>query len=284
MVRSPSALRLPLSLALALVATYGLTACEGATEDGALIASALLGPDGGEVSGEGITLSVPAGALTTETELEIRHATESELGAPGYQQSGGVVTLHPEELELRRPAALTFGDAGDRAAVLFRQDGLRIASPGTTAYIHELDRATAVIADEDLMPRAVVSAPGLASSPDAGAEYRDLVHFTVGVAEPSRLSVILTIFDSSGAYAKNLNGEGEGDCGFRLADVTGGSLVTDCSMERVTGIINTAGSTVDFDASSFLAGDLETPVTVGVVVGGGEIAYQAGFFEFRTGS
>jgi hypothetical protein len=48
--------------------------------------------------------------------------------------------------------------------------------------------------------------------------------------------------------------------------------------------VRVSSDVLDFDIVPFLAGKMETPVTVGVVMGGDEIAYQLGFFSFDTGA
>lgn len=274
-------------VAAGLAAVLGLLVGCPSSDEGEddVFARALIGPEGGEVAGGSVVLDIPAGALTAETEIELRRAEINTLTAPGYRQAGAVISIHPEGLILRQPAALTFTNSRDEPAVLVQQDGLPVATHGDTAYINEFAGAVASTIEEETMPRVVVQEPSLGLRPDdAGTTLRDTVRLSLEVSDTPDLAVVLTIYDTDEAYDKPLNGTGEGECGFRLLNINGGSLAGDCTEGSFTGTVRTTTSLVSFDIEPFLSGKMETPVTVGLVVGNEEVAYHAGFFSFDTGS
>jgi hypothetical protein len=265
--------------------TLLLAACQPEVDPrGELFASAMIGPDGGEVAGGSVTLEIPAGALTADTDIELRRLDGVDLAPPGYTQVGGVVAIFPEDLLLRQPASLTITNSQDRAAVLFEQDGLSVIAEGDTAHINEFSRTAPMVAQAELEPRVTLTMPPtIGRTPsDPGMAFQDLLHMEVAVADTPELAVVLSIYDTEQAYGRPLNGTGSGDCGFRLVNVVGGSLTGDCAEGSLTALIRVSGSLVSFDIESFLAGELPTPVVVGAVVGGDELAYQLGFFGFQT--
>lgn len=267
-------------VSLGLCASLGACKDESGDEMGEVITRQTIGPEGGEISGGGITLTIPAGALTAETEIEIRTA-KANLSAADFTQSGEALALYPDGLVLRQPAELTFGKAPDGPAVLFEQDGLTVAATGTTAYINEL--GTVAIAAAGTQTVSVLMPPLGATPSAAGMAHRDLAHLQLGVSDVADLHMSLTIYDTAGAYEKPLNGTGDGDCGFEVENLSGGSLASGCTEGFHSATIRVSSDVLDFDIVPFLAGKMETPVTVGVVMGGDEIAYQLGFFSFDTG-
>lgn len=247
--------------------------------EGEVLVSVTLGPAGGSVRGGGIALVIPPGALTAETEIEFRRSLQN-LSARDYQQIGDAVGLFPEGLILRRPAELTF--TSDAAGSLFVQDGMTVAG-GATAWINEL----AVVAPaQPGVPVVASSEPALGPSPAmAGALVQDVGHMVFDVTDLAAIpqfNISATLYDVAGHYERSLNGTGEGDCGFQLQQVVGGSLTAGCSEGPRSASIRLASARLEFDVVSFLAGKLDVPVLVGVVAGSEELAYQLGFFEFST--
>jgi hypothetical protein len=248
-------------------------------EKGDLIAAQTIGPDGGTLAGGGIRLEVPANAVTADTDFELRTGT-LDLSARDYVQNGGSFGLYPEGLHLRLPAELTFTGASDDSAVLFGQDGLTVAAQGQRAWINELG---AIASSSAGTPMSSVLEPELGATPDdAGAPHRDMAHMRVMTAETPRFHVALTIYDPEQYYDKPLNGSGEGDCGFRLGNVAGGSLGSDCSSGPLTAEVAVTSAEIAFDVTPYQAGKMETAVVVGVVGGAEDLAYQLGFFAFDT--
>ncbi|MCA9707171.1 MAG: hypothetical protein KDK70_15065 [Myxococcales bacterium] len=275
------------SLRLALAPCLLAGACsEPLPEGGESFASAVVGPDGGQVVGDSVTLDIPPGALSTETTIELRRSDEVDIGLPGYAQSGSTVSLFPQDLQLELPAALTFADGRDRPAVIFEQDGLDVVALGQTAYINELTRAAAAVASADAEPLVTFVAPVLAATPDQAIAMpvHDTFRMELSLADPSsfNLDVVLSAYDVQRAHGRSLRGTGEGECGFRLAQVTGGSLRSDCSDSPFTGTVRTSGTEVSFDVQPFQADGLDVPVAVGVIIGSSEIAFQGGFLGFDT--
>jgi len=255
-----------------------LSGCKELREDaGELLVSKSIGPEGGEISGGGLQLTFPPGALATETTIEIR-ASKTDLSAADYEMEGNARAIHPEELSLKVPAAARFSGA---SGVLFRQDGLTVAANGDTAYINELN----LVAEADAgSPRITAVMPTLSSTPDAtGEAFRDIAPFRLEVRETQDLDLSLTLYDVAQAYMRPLNGSGTGDCGMQLGmTVIGGSITGGCTEGFTTASLRTTSAFVEFDAVPFLSGSLGTPVSVGVVAGDDTLAYQLGFFTFET--
>jgi hypothetical protein len=256
------------------------TACkEDEGEMGELITREVIGPMGGSISGSGLTLDVPAGALTADTEIELR-TSMTNLSARDFVQDGAAVDIGPDEMRLRLPAQLTFDRGPDEPAVLFEQDNLTIASVGSSAWVNEL--GTVAIATAGIVTAEVLE-PSLGGSPSsAGTAFRDLAHFRVALTETPTFNVAMTLYDTEQVYDKPLNGNGEGDCGFELASVQGGSLSSGCSEGQVSARVRVTSAEIQYDVAPYLSGKLDTPVVVGVVGGSDELAFQLGFFSFDT--
>jgi hypothetical protein len=253
-----------------------------AKEKGEVLARETIGPMGGSISGGGLTLQVPAGALTADTELELR-VSKRDLSARDYAQEGAAIDIFPEGTRLRLPAELTFSDGPESPAVLFTQDDLTVAANGSTAWINEL--GTAALASAGIVTVEVLE-PALGTSPSsAGMTHRDAAHFRVALTETPRFNVAMTLYDTEDYYDKPINGtgQGEGDCGFELGTVLGGSLAGGCSDGPLTATIGVTSAEIQFDIAPYQSGKLETPVVVGLIGGSDDLAFQLGFFSFDTG-
>lgn len=257
-----------------------LTGCkEDAGPLGDLIASKTIGPTGGTLSGGGVTLDVPAFALTADTEFELRTSTR-DLSARDFEQSGGAMAIFPENLILRQPAELRFSGGPDEPAVLFEQDGLTVAAMGRSAWINEL--STVAIARAGVQTTMVVAPPLAATPAEAGAAIRDLAHFSVALTETPTFNVAYSLYDTQQLYDKPLNGSGEGDCGVALADVLGGSLAGGCSEGPLTSRVRVTSAMVEYDVTPYQSGKLVTPVVIGMIGGSDDLAFQLGFFAMDT--
>jgi len=267
---------------LALSALVSLpTACkeDDVGEKGEFITRETIGPMGGMIAGGGLTLVVPAGALTADTDFVLR-ATTTDLSARDFDQRGGSFALEPQGMRLRLPAELTLSGGPEEPAVLFTQDGLTVAAAGNSAWINEL--GTASIAKAGVMAAQVVE-PALGPTPaQAGTTFRDLARFRVGLTEVPSFSVALTAYDTAQVYDKPLNGSGDGDCAFEIGGVLGGSLSAECSEGQVTARVRVTSAEIQFDVTPYQSGKLDTPVVVGVVGGAEDLAFQLGFFSFDT--
>jgi hypothetical protein len=92
-------------------------ACSSSTEKNVVGTGAtqmmMIGPEGGSVSLEGTTLTVPAGALASPVPITITSTTAS---IARYQQRSPIFQFDPDGLELAQPATLTLtapGGVGD---------------------------------------------------------------------------------------------------------------------------------------------------------------------------
>lgn len=262
-----------------VVSTLG--ACkEEEQPEGEIITRQTIGPEGGTISGNGLTLTIPAGALTADTDIELR-TSQVPLGARDFEQSGPTVGIYPENLELRLPAELTFDKLPSEPAILFQQDGLTVASIGQVAYINELARVAAAKAGT---PVTSMVDPVFGATPDGAAPLiRDTARLSMATSETPRLQLAFTVYDPAGAYTRPLNGNGAGDCGFELENLVGGSVSVGCTEKPITAEVRVSNDEVQFDLLPFLVGKIDTPVTVGVVAGSEELAYHLGFFQFETG-
>src|SRR5690606_9731952 len=86
-------------LGLSLTAMV-VTACTEEQEQE--LARAVIGPEGGSISGGGMTVEFPAGALPAETEIVLRrHSAALTVGE--YTQRGEAVSIEPSDLRLALP-------------------------------------------------------------------------------------------------------------------------------------------------------------------------------------
>jgi hypothetical protein len=251
-------------------------------------ADALIGPEGGVVShDDGVTLTVPPGALLTTRQIVIRPSSES-LSSGDYKQVGGAYLFEPRDLEFKVPAELTFEskDTPTKPVVLLRPDKRIIAYSGAddraVAYIGSLGVAAMGSAGE---PVATITAPALARTP---AEV-DLTSAAVNVAElkvmPAGTTVIdlgFTAFAPAGMSAAQLNGEGTAYCGFKLGMILGASITGGCSNGLTSATIGLSSPDATAQVVPFLIGKVSEPVIVEVQVGTGDLAVSAGYFAFKT--
>lgn len=267
------------------------TGCKDESGDeGEVLATEAIGPDGGSITARGLTVTIPPGALSAETEIEIRTTSEnlaSALPTGGYERASEPLALFPDGLQLKLPARASYEDPADGAVALYEQDRLTVASRGAGAFVNELGTimlATRVEGEEGGPPGIEVAEPEMSMTFDEpGAAIRDVARFRMSPSDTPRLNLVFTIYDPAGFYEKPLNGTGEGDCGFKFENVRGGSLTTSCAEGPVSGQIRVTSSEVEFDVVPFLAGKMEEPVTVGVIAGGEDLAHWVGFFSFDTG-
>jgi hypothetical protein len=264
--------------ALALAASLGGGCKDDKSEDIDVIARWTLVPQGGTFTGGPVTLELPPGALAAEQEVELR-GSSTDLSALDYVQVGSAYDFS-EPLIFKLPARLTISGDAMNPVVMFRQDGLTVTSNASSAYINELG---AIALAEGGTPHVTSVAPAFGATPEqAGAPLRDAAHMSVMVSDTPQLNLALTIYDPTDYYTKPLNGTGEGDCGFKLENVLGGSLSAGCSEGPLSASIGVTSAQIEFDVVPFLAGKMETAVVVGVVAGGDELAHMLGFFAFDT--
>jgi len=265
-----------------LLWTHAAIGCDTEDEpEGTVLATAVIGPQGGTLEGSGARVVIPAGALTTDMTLEMRTSAQ-DLSARDFVQVGDAIALAPEGFELKLPAEVTFPERGEAPATLFVQDEMTVAA-GDVAWINELS----VIAKAQQGAPIVFSVePQLGPSPTtAGASLRDTGRVIIDISDIGslpHLNLSMTIYDLEGAYDRPLNGTSEGECGFSFEGVLGGSLTAECSEGPGSASIRVTSSRIEFDIEPYLAGKLDVPVTVGVVGGGEDLAYQLGFFTFST--
>lgn len=71
-----------------------------------------IGPDGGEVEGSGVTVNVPAGAVTNPVEISITIQDPGVALPEGWEAAGDVFAVTPHGTTFATPIRLTFPDAG----------------------------------------------------------------------------------------------------------------------------------------------------------------------------
>lgn len=112
------------SWAFALCAVVLLAACNSADEEEAevLVASAVVGSEGGRIEGEGMALDIPGGALQGEEELAVYRRDD---GIEGHALLSPVFRFEPDGLEFAAPATVTLTVPEGTVGVVFwsRPDG-----------------------------------------------------------------------------------------------------------------------------------------------------------------
>jgi hypothetical protein len=96
-------------LSIILVLVFSFIHCNGDDETSRII-SALIGPEGGEITSKDgrLTLTFPPGALTEETSITIRRLNKDEL-SPEFQENDTETAyeLSPDGLEFEQPVAVS---------------------------------------------------------------------------------------------------------------------------------------------------------------------------------
>ncbi len=272
---------LPRLLAGTLLAlTLGVYAISACTPDpDKELARALIGPEGGSISGGGVSVEIPPGALPVETEIVLVEV-DRKLAASDYEQRGKTIAIEPADLRLQLPAEVTMSGKAELPSVLVEAKGRTIAHAGSTAYIEYLG---ALALAETGTPTITLVEPSFGSSPTSPGEgHVDNLHVELQLDGTHRVDLVITAWDydqSQGA----LNGM-KGHCGFKIAQLEGGSLTTGCAEGELTASINAAGDRVSFDILPLHAPKLDTPVAVGVLASDEQLGYSLGYFGFSTGS
>ena len=252
-------------------------------------ADALIGPEGGVVAhDDGVTLTVPAGALLVTRQIIIRPSDE-KLSRGTFEQVGNSYLIEPRDLEFRVPAELTFDtDVPERPSVLLKPGETRViayssADDRPTAYIGSLGVVAAAKGGE---PAGTVDSPKLARTP-TGADLPppaiDSAELKISPRGVTSLDVGFTAFDTSGMSKSLLNGEGTAYCGFKFGPaVLGASISGGCSGGITSGTLALNAGQATIEVLPFLIGKLERPVVVEVQIGTGDLAVSAGYFTFNT--
>ncbi|MBS2016400.1 MAG: hypothetical protein JST00_26180 [Deltaproteobacteria bacterium] len=105
-----SARLLGLGLAAVVAATVGIGACGGdgdpqPTADAGVTTSKRIGPGGGTVTADGVTLEIPPGALTSEVEIGIKPVSNPKL-PDQVSLVGTAYELSPAGIEFAKPVKL----------------------------------------------------------------------------------------------------------------------------------------------------------------------------------
>jgi len=252
-------------------------------------ADALIGPDGGVVAhDDGVTLTVPPGALLVTRQIIIR-PSEEKLSRGSYEQVGNSYLIEPRDLEFRVPAELTFDTTiADRPSVLLKPGETRVI-----AYSSADDRPTAYIGSLGVVAAAkggdmagTVDSPMLARTPataDLAKPAIDAAELKISPKGVTTLDVGFTAFDTSGMSKGLLNGDGTAYCGFKFGPtVVGASISGGCSLGITSGTLALTSGQATIEVLPFLIGKLDRPVIVEVQIGSGDLVYSAGYFTFVT--
>ncbi len=271
--------------AAACAAWLLLSGCGGSST-----ADALIGPDGGSVvHDDGVTLTVPPGALSTFRQIIIRPSDE-KLSRGAFEQVGDSYLIEPRDLEFKIPAQLTFdADAGERPSVLLKTEA---DAPRVIAYSAADDRPTAYIGRLGVVaaakggdPIATVDMPMLARTPDTTdlkAASINAASLTISPKGVNTIDVGFTAFDPSGMNKSLLNGDGSTYCGFKFGAVMGASITNGCSNGISSGALSLSSTQAVVQVLPFLIGKLERPVIVEVQLGTGDLTFSAGYIPFDT--
>lgn len=251
-------------------------------------ADALIGPEGGVVAhDDGVTLTVPAGALLVTRQIIIRPSDE-KLSRGTFEQVGNSYLIEPRDLEFRIPAELTFDTKiAERPSVLLKPGETRViayssADDRPTAYIGSLGIVAAAKGGD---PAGSIDSPKLARTPtgsDLPAPAIDAAELKISPKGVTTLDVGFTAFDTSGTSKSLLNGEGTAYCGFKFGAVLGASISGGCSTGVTSGTLALTSGQATVEVLPFLIGKLDRPVVVEVQLGTGDLAVSAGYFTFNT--
>lgn len=243
------------------------------------LARALIGPEGGTVSGGGVSIEFPPGAIPVETEIRLVEV-DRKLVAGDFEQRGKAFSIEPADLHLQLPAAVSLPGSAETPSVLVEAMGQTVAFSGTTAYVEYLG-LLALAETGSVTIRAVE--PSLGSSPKSPeGDFVDNLHVELQLEGTHRVDLRITAWDYSQTQGV-LNGD-NGLCGFKLAQLEGGSLTTGCAGGELTASINAAGDHVSFTILPLHAPALAQPVSVGIIASDDQLGYSLGYFEFSTGS
>lgn len=261
-----------------------LTSCGGQDT-----ADALIGPEGGVVAHDnGITLTVPPGALLAPTRQIIIRPSDEKLSRGNFEQVGAAYLIEPRDLEFRIPAELTFDTSiKEKPTVLLMPGDKRVIAYSAdddkpTAYIGTLGVVAAAKGGE---ADATIDAPKLARVPgdtDLKTPAIDSAEVKVTPNGVTSLDLGFTAFDISGESKALLNGDGTNYCGFQLGAVLGASKIGGCSLNLASGVLQLSAPQATVQVQPFLIGKLERPVIVEVQVGTGDLVVSAGYFAFNT--
>lgn len=243
------------------------------------LARALIGPEGGTLSGGGVSIEFPAGALPVETELRLVEV-DRKLVAGDFEQRGKAYAIEPADLHLQLPAEVSLSSNAEAPSVLVESLGRTVAYPGTTAHVETL--GLLALAETGTVTIAAIE-PTLGASPsDPEGNFVDNLHFELQLDGTHRVDLRIVAWDYTQTQGV-LNGD-NGLCGFKLVQLEGGSLTTGCAGGELTASINAAGDHVSFTVLPLHAPALAQPVSVGIIASDDQLGYSLGYFEFSTGS
>ncbi len=243
------------------------------------LARALIGPEGGTLSGGGVSIEFPAGALPVETEIRLVQV-DRKLSIGDFDQKGKAYAIEPADLHLQLPAMVDLPGSAEAPSVLVESMGRTVAHAGTTAYI---DTLGALALAETGSVTISASMPTLGASPTApDVEFVDNLYVELELDGTHRVDLRIVAWDYTQTQGV-LNGE-NGLCGFKLAQLEGGSLTTGCAGGELTASINASGDRVSFTILPLHAPALAKPVGVSIIASDDVLGYSLGYFEFSTGS
>jgi hypothetical protein len=264
------------TLALGLL---GLAASACSPDPDKELARATIGPEGGTLQGGALTIEFPPGAIAVETELRLIEV-DRKLVAGDFAQKGKAYAIEPAELRLRLPAEATISAELDAASVLVEWPSGTVAFSGTSAYLDRL--GTLALAEAGTQSIQAID-PVFEASPSApGQAHVDNLHVELQLENTHRVDLRIVAWDYSLGQGV-LNGD-NGVCGFKLAQLEGGSLTTGCAGGELSASINAAGDHVSFTILPLHAPALDEPVSVGIIASDDQLGYSLGYFAFSTGS
>ena len=262
--------------ALSVAALLSTSCSEESSEE---LARKTIGPEGGEISGKGISVQIPQGALAGEVEVVLRTHTK-DLTVRDFDQIGATFAVEPADLELLLPATVTVSGGGEEAVnVLFNNDTDTVIWPGDTAYVDHFGLAARGSTGDDPFQ---IDEPALRTSPDnPGNTHTDSLHMEVQLADTHRLELRLKAYDYDKLYGP-LNGDAF--CGFEVTNLEGGTITKGCTGGELTSSLNVTSNWANFDITPFLAPKMPEPVPVSVIFSDGDIGFAMGYFAFGTGN
>ncbi|EDM75634.1 hypothetical protein PPSIR1_13355 [Plesiocystis pacifica SIR-1] len=255
-----------------------LAACseeEGSDE----LARAVIGPEGGELAGGGVSVTLPPKAVLVDTEFVLR-SSDRQLSEAGWEQVGKAVVVEPSQ-RLLLPASVRSTGAEALLIAGGAEEGLTVVHEGDWAYLEYLGTIASAAPDADSpAPSLALLEPELDASPEQpGVHFVDNLHVELALEGTDRVDLVLSAWDYSG---ENLALNGAGHCAFEIGHLEGGSLTTGCASGQLTASIHATGDWISFDILPLQLPALDAQISVGVVAGDGELSYALGYFAFET--
>jgi hypothetical protein len=188
----------------------------------------VIGPAGGELSSNGVTLDVPPGALSVPVAIAVVEVPSA--APPGYDLSTPVFSFSPAGTTFSKPVLVTFATTGRRdGASVFWTNGTGYDALATTWLGTRASALVAHFSDGFVGSPAPAPPADSGDSPDAAAAAADATTTPDGFAEDATIAADAAPEPSDGGV-----------------DAT---IVADATMDSDAGAVSADSGSVDLDAA-----------------------------------